>query len=348
MNDINNNTSGVMSPRIEVNRLPLSKQVPLDTPFSVTLVPSTYCNFACSFCPVKEISDKPSLMSIETAKNIIDNANFPQQVKVLHLYNVGEPLINKDFIKIIKYARQTNFAHRISTVTNASLLTKNLSEELIASGVDRIIISLYGLNDDDYLKTTKKKIKFETIYENIKYLNSIKGDCEIFVKVIDRVTPTEQTRQEFINKFKEISTFYSIETILPIWPNFRPEKDDPSQREDFQRGLYEGVPAIDRVACHYPFYSMVVNPKGIVNPCLADWDGLLKLGDTNNSSLNEIWNAKEYQDFRYEQLSGQRKEHPLCRTCGTLKAATAPDDDMDEDRLYLLDKLFGDRIKQSA
>lgn len=340
--------SGVMSPRIEVNRLKLSQKIPLDTPFSVTIVPSSFCNFACNFCPCRTIAHKASVMSLDMFKNIIDNANFSQQVKVLHLYNVGEPLINKDFPQIIKYAKKSNFAKKISMVTNSSLLTEELSQEIIASGVDRIIISLYGLNDEDYKQTTNKNISFDVIYENIKYLNSIKGNCEIFVKVIDRVTPTEEKRNEFINKFKDNSTFYSIETILPIWPNFRPESDNPTQKEDFERGLYEGIPAIDRLACHYPFYSMVVNPKGIVNPCLADWDESLTLGDTSVKSLAEIWNSDEYQEFRLVQLSGQRKEHHLCATCGTLKAATAPDDDIDEDRLMLLEKLFPEHVSKET
>ncbi|MFH2043936.1 MAG: radical SAM/SPASM domain-containing protein [Pseudomonadota bacterium] len=341
---MNTSKSGVMAPRIEVNRMKLSQQIPLDTPFSVTIVPCSYCNFACTFCPCRTITEKASIMSLEMFKTIIDNANFPQQVKVLHLYNVGEPLINKAFPEIVKYAKKSNFAKKISMVTNASLLNDELSKEIIASGIDRIIISLYGLNDEDYLKTTNRKISFALIYENIKYLNSIKENCEIFVKVIDRVTPTQEKRQEFIEKFKENSTFFSIETILPIWPNFRPEANDPTQKEDFDRGLYEGVPAVDRLACHYPFYSMVVNSKGIVNPCLADWNESLNLGDTANKSLNDIWHSKEYQDFRLVQLSGKRKQHHLCATCGTLKAATAPQDDIDQDRLLLLEKLFGDII----
>lgn len=334
------NKSGVMAPRIQVNRVKLSQKIPLDTPFSVTIVPCSFCNFACTFCPCRTITHKAGIMSLDMLKHIIRNANFPQQVKVLHLYNVGEPLINRELPQMIAYAKQSAFAQKISMVTNANLLTEELSRKLIASGIDRIIISLYGLNDDDYLKTTNKKIKFDTIHANVKYLNSIKNNCEVFVKVIDRVTPTEEKRQEFIDKFKNNSTFFSIETILPIWPNFRPEPDDPTQSENFQSGLYEGVPAIDRLACHYPFYSMVVNPKGIVNPCLADWDESLTLGDTYKNSLNEIWNSKEYQDFRLVQLSGKRKEHYLCATCGTLKAATAPDDDIDKDRLKLLKKLF--------
>ncbi len=332
--------TGVMAPRIEVNRVKLSEKIPLSTPYSVTIVPSSFCNFACTFCPCRTMQYKAAIMPFEKFKNIIDNAGFPEQVKVLHMYNIGEPLFNKDLPKMISYAKQSGFAKRISMVTNASLLTKEKADALISSGVNRIIISLYGMCDEDYKKTTQRDVSFDMIYENIKYLNSIKGDCDVFVKVIDRATPTEIKRQEFIEKFKDNCTYYSIETILPIWPNFRPEDDESSNIKITTRGLYEGVPAEERLACHYPFYSMVVNPNGLVNPCLADWDESVTLGDTSKKSLCEIWNSKEYDDFRLLQLSGKRPKHYLCATCGTLAAATPGEDDINEDRLKLLHKLF--------
>lgn len=323
-------------PRFESNRVKLSDQIPMDTPFSVTMVPSSYCTFACTFCPARVLK-QPAIMNFEMAKNIIDKAGFPKQVKMLSLYNVGEPLLNHALPNIIRYANFTGFAQRTSTVTNASLLTRDWSERLIHSGIDRIIISIYGLNDQDYLTHTNKVVDSREMYRNIKYLNKIKGDCQLFVKVIDRVTNTPQKKQQFIEMFEPHCDFWSIEPILPIWPNFKPEGVDPALDKV---GLYKGVPAIDRVACHYPFYSMVVTARGLVTPCLADWDEKHILGHTVYSSLNEIWNSPRYLDLRLYQLLGKRHDLSLCNTCGTLKVATCPEDDIDGVRLMLLEKMF--------
>jgi radical SAM protein with 4Fe4S-binding SPASM domain len=285
---------------------------------------------------------QPAIMEFNTAKEIIDNAGFPRSVKMLSLYNVGEPLLNNALPNIIRYAKTIGFAQRASIVTNASLLTRDWSERLIHSGIDRIIISLYGMSDEDYLANTGKHVKFAEIRRNIRYLNNIKDDCNVFVKVTDRAVPTSEKQQEFLDTFKDHCSGYSIEPILPIWPNFKPEGDDPALRDI---GLYHGVPAVDRLACHYPFYSMVVNARGFVNPCLADWDETLTLGNANEQSLSEIWNSKEYQDFRLVQLSGRRPGHFLCATCGTLRAATCPEDDIDGARLMLLEKMFPEIYK---
>jgi radical SAM protein with 4Fe4S-binding SPASM domain len=85
---------------------------------------------------------------------------------------------------------------------------------------------------------------------------------------------------------------------------------------------------------------MVVNARGLVNPCLADWDESVELGDAIAEPLVKIWNSRKYSRFRLVQLSGIRQSHFLCKTCGTLRAATCTEDDIDADRIRLLDKMY--------
>ena len=319
--------------RITTGRVKLADHIPLDQPMSVTLVPSSYCNFSCGFCPASKMRDK-AIMDFSTARSILGIAGFPKPVKVLHLYNVGEPLLNPDLAVIVRQARKIKFAERISMVTNARILHPATSRDLISSGVDRINISLYGLNDADYLENTNRYVDFGMIYQNIKYLNSIKENCYVFVKVLESVVSTPERQEQFKRLFEGNCSGYAAEPILPIWPNFNPTGEAVPDR-----GLYEGVPAKDRLVCHYPFYSMVVNARGFVNPCLADWDETEELGDAKVTPLKDIWDGWDYQNFRRTQLMGWRPMHPLCKTCGTLKVATAPEDDLEDDRERLLDKL---------
>jgi len=258
------------------------------------------------------------------------------------LYNMGEPFINKDLPKMIKYAKEKQFSERISFVTNAILMNKENAVAIAEANPDRVIISLYGLTDEDYVNHTRKQISFNQVYENIKYFNSIKKDSKIYVKVIDRATPTPEKRHQFIDMFKDHCDFYSIESLGPIWPNFNPEEDKDAAKDlnDAKRSLYEGVEIKDHVTCHYPFFGMLISPTGKVNPCVVDWNEFVTLGDATTKSLNEIWNSKEYQDFRLLHLIGKRKTSNLCATCGNLKLTTLPEDNLDDVRLDLLHKLF--------
>ena len=313
---------GIPGIRVEQNRVKLSDQIPLRTPYSVTIVPSSYCNFMCQFCPAR-IMDKKSIMTFKMFKGIINGAGFKDPVKMLHLYNVGEPTMNANLPMMIWYAKKRKFSERISMVTNASLLDEKMSRELI---------SVYGLDDESYLRNTNRKASFKLIHHNIQFFNSIKGSCQVYIKAIDRVG----SRERFIELFKDHCDFYSMEPVLPIWPNFKPEEGGTD------KGLYEGIEAKNRLVCYYPFYSMVVNARGFVNPCLADWNETVELGDTEKKGLREIWESEEYQEFRKLQLMELRPDHRLCGSCGTLKVATDPRDDLDKDRERLLDKLYRD------
>ena len=327
--------------RFETNRVKLSDQLPLDTPYSVTMVPSSLCNFACTFCPARIIRRKAKIIPLQVATRIIDRANFPRPVKMLSLYNVGEPLLNEDLPLIISHAKERKFCERTSLVTNAVFLTPEKSRQLVGAGLDRLIISIYGLNDIDYELVTNRKASFDQIWRNVRYFYGIKAQCHVHVKIIDRVATADGRQDMFKSLFRDICDTYSIEPILPIWPSFRPEGEDPLLKRLCGEGLYKGVPAVDRLACHYPFYSMVVTSGGKVTPCLADWNESLVLGNvTGAATLNTVWNSLAYQDFRFSQLAGKRRDHYLCSTCGTLRTATCPEDDIDGDRVKLLNKLF--------
>jgi molybdenum cofactor biosynthesis enzyme MoaA len=81
-----------------------------------------------------------------------DLLKFPKKIEVLRLYKDGEPLINKNFVDMIKYAKDIGASNRIDTTTNAALLSPKLGREIALAGLDRINISIEGINNEQYKK----------------------------------------------------------------------------------------------------------------------------------------------------------------------------------------------------
>ena len=50
--------------------------------------------------------------------------------------------------------------------------------------------------------------------------------------------------------------------------------------------------------CEYPWLSLTVMADGNVVPCTQISNNELVLGNVNNNTLEEIWNSKEYEEFR--------------------------------------------------
>lgn len=69
--------------------------------------------------------------------------------------------------------------------------------------------------------------------------------------------------------------------------------------------------------CAYPWQQMIIDLTGEVVPCCF-WSGYgnvgKPLGNTNASSLDEIWNNTAYQALRLANASGNLKGHP-CHQC---------------------------------
>ena len=60
--------------------------------------------------------------------------------------------------------------------------------------------------------------------------------------------------------------------------------------------------------CNYPFGSLEVFINGDVRPCC--WSGD-KVGNLNDSTMDEIWNGKLMMELRDYIMND--KVHPLCR-----------------------------------
>ena len=106
------------SPRIDLkNRTKLQEVIPLSTPLTLFVDPSDACNFKCKFCPtsdrdlMKEVGRPWRTMDFEVFKKICnDMLQFPKKIEVLRLYKDGEPLLNKHFSTMVKFAKENKVA----------------------------------------------------------------------------------------------------------------------------------------------------------------------------------------------------------------------------------------------
>ena len=173
------------SPRIDLkNRTKLQEVIPLSTPLTLFVDPSDACNFKCKFCPtsdrdlMKEVGRPWRTMDFEVFKKICnDMLQFPKKIEVLRLYKDGEPLLNKHFSTMVKFAKENKVANRIDTTTNASLLSEEKANQLANIGLDRVNVSVYGVKNEHYRSFSSTKIEFERVLNNIKYFYSVKKNC---------------------------------------------------------------------------------------------------------------------------------------------------------------------------
>jgi len=321
------------------NRTKLETVIPLQTPFIINVDPSDACNFECSFCPtgdrtlMKNIGRPLKVMKFDLFKKIIDDLQeFDSPIKVLRLYKDGEPLMNPFFAQMIKYAKESGRVLKVDTTTNGSLLTPQKSLEIIESGLDRINISVEGVNAEQYMSFSKYKIDFDKFVENIKYFYEHRKQCEVVVK-INGDTLSEEDKKFFMTTFKDIADGVYIEHIMSCWPEFE-LRDGLEVNQEL--GIY-GQEIKEVSVCPYVFYSFSLNSDGQASLCFLDWSRKLLIGDVRAQSVKSIWLGEKMKEYQKMFLRGDRKNHPVCRDCGQMSHGMP--DDIDAFANELLSKL---------
>lgn len=118
----------------------------------IELRPNTGCNLDCIFCSVDEGLSSRKLVDyvvekdylVEELKKIIE---FKDKKIDIYINPQGEPLLYADIVALVKDISKIKNVNIISIITNATLLTKNVLDELIKAGLNQINISINALDE---------------------------------------------------------------------------------------------------------------------------------------------------------------------------------------------------------
>ena len=328
-----------LEPRINLaGRTALETVIPLATPFIVFVDPASSCNFQCTFCPtghrdmIAETGRFQGVMKLDVFQKIIDDfAEFENPIKVLRMYKDGEPFLNKRMADMVAYAKKSGHVEYIDTTTNGTFLSPDRVGPVLEAGIDKINISVDGMNEETYLRFTGFKFDFKKFVENIKWIDANKGNCEIVVKIPAELI-TEAQRQEFFDTFGDHCDRIFVENFAPCWPEFDIEKHTGVK---INKGIYQqDIGETD--TCPYIFYGYSVNADGLVSSCFLDWGRKLVIGDVRTQSMKSIWNSDAMNALRLQHLEGRRKQNPVCGNCGQLSHCLP--DNIDAHRPVLLEK----------
>ena len=324
------------------NRVPLYKVVPLKVPFSIGIGTSDFCNFRCNYCAQstsKGIGITPQILSWDKFVNIISQIeemlekNGVDRIKNFQICGIGEPLICKEVPQMISYVKKRGISDRIELTTNASLLTHELSKDLIAAGLTRLLISVQGVNKEAYKQICGYDIDFERFVEEIGYFYQNKKTCSVYIKIAD-VALQDGQDELFYDIFSPIADMVNIEQIMDGFTNV----DYTGMIEKNRKKTRYGYDWKERICCDSLFMRMNIASNGDVNACGCQWPGL-PIGNINKKTLDQIWNGEVHKKYMQLHSSGNRNMIVKCRNCESISYAGHPMDDLDEHLDEILERV---------
>lgn len=207
-----------LTPPIRKDRKPLQDLLPLKQPLRVNIDPCDICNFKCDFCfQCKDTGFKGSIMTTDMFERVVDQLKeFAEPINVVHLYALGEPFINKNMPLFIRRLKEEGVAKEVKTTTNGSLLSPEMIDGILEAGLDEISISLNGLKDEDFKRIAAANVKFDQMYDNLKYLYERRGSCHVHIKIIGDYFSKEEQKY-FIEKIGEHADTINIDGLTNHW-----------------------------------------------------------------------------------------------------------------------------------
>lgn len=332
-------------------KVKLADQIPLLTPFGLFIDPTNICNFRCSFCPrnlpeFKQYAGNYTDMTMSTFKKILDDLHeFPDKLKVIRLYYIGEPMLNNNFIEMLSLLAENNVCDRIEITTNGSVLTDNIINGIIDVALKSeaeiyLRFSIYSVNDKHFFDITKNKsVKPDYIMENVRrmYKAKIDNDASKICVYAKKLRTISEEDDEFLKLYSDIADDVQLEDPMN-WSGFGGEENFLLKEEYSDAQLdniikQEFIPKV----CAYPFNTMSIMSDGSVIVCCVDWSRKTYIGNVNENSLLEIWNGKLLHNFRMLHLQGKRELNEACANC--VRMPKGVDDYLDDTVNLLIKKI---------
>jgi radical SAM protein with 4Fe4S-binding SPASM domain len=250
-------------------------------------------------------------MSMALFKKAIDDiVKAFGYVETIWFTSQGEPLLHPNICEMVAYAHSNNAVKTSRIITNGLLLTNEMSEGLIESGLSYITFSIYGLSDEDYKKHCNTNVSFDKLVEQIRFFSKSRKETIIDVKVIDYIVKTHKEREKFHLLFEPVGDIVRIDNL---YAEATPLIDFNSFAEEETQKYNKSIESLsEKSICHFPFYNMSVTLDGDVTVCCHKDRNII--GNIYNSRLKDIWDNQSFH-FQRKMLEGVKKASKDCVDC---------------------------------
>jgi len=283
-------------------------------PKYIMIQTTSYCNADCVICPYSSLSKKQpqGLMNLKVYKKIIDEASN-YDVKRILLYLMNEPLMDKDIISKINYAKEKNPKAIVHIVSNGSLLNKKLSKDLINSKLGYIEFSVLANRKETYRKVM-----------HLDFDKTIKGILD-FIKIARTKNKGDNYINTNITRTPGLLSDEEKDEMINFWRNAGIKNINYFDMPTNRAGNVHFLPKVKHNfinGCNSVWANEMIHVlyNGDVILCCMDWKREFILGNVKKQSIYDMWNGEKYN--RARKMRDGIIESPssfICKRCEAAK-----------------------------
>lgn len=273
------------------------------------------CNADCIMCPNGVMERPAARMEMPLFMKIVDEFAAEKLPLLKFVFaGLGEPTLDPQLPEKIRYLKEKFPQVPVQITTNASLLTVNRSKELIAAGLDQIIISFNGTTKESY-ESVMGHMSYEKNLANILQLLPLRtaGRPQLTISCVRLDTNAED--------FAGMEKFWQekgvkvdrLKTPVP----FNRGGEQMLSRYKSKWALPNPTKPRHMLPCRMMAENLLIHPNGSVVLCFVDYEEKIVMGHFGKNSLQEIMQTKA--DWFERQKRGDFSKTPLCKNCSFMR-----------------------------
>jgi MoaA/NifB/PqqE/SkfB family radical SAM enzyme len=266
---------------------------------------STLCNSNCVTCPHCKIK-RTKVIDVARIKKLIteEMKEYQGTLELIEFHNYNEPLLTpKIFFELTDLANQTFGFGKVGLVTNGSVMTPEIADQILDCKLKHILFSIDGFSKEVF-ERIRQGLDRDTVYKNVEYFIERSKLAYGVVPDINFVV-TRENRHEV-----ETARQYFEKLRCHFWITGCNGRGG-SGKEAYMVDSFVPEP------CDYALDGVWVLSNLDVVPCCNDWSGIEVMGNLKKSSLKEVLEGTKYEGFRTLQYNHNKLNIGLCHFCRT-------------------------------
>jgi wyosine [tRNA(Phe)-imidazoG37] synthetase (radical SAM superfamily) len=294
-----------------------------ENPVVYNIETTNTCNMTCKMCPRTTLMTRPvETMEPELFEKIVDQmknhnshlwrkwvdfckinyAIYPDEMsenhfflyvipKVVQLHGYGDPLLDKNMGRYVKYLVERGFESYFSC--NPANIDIDKTIEIFANGLTYIKYSVESVKDDMHKELRGSKSDFYKSYNNILNVLAIKKAMGLKTVVV--ITMLNLNREAQKEEYAELRRLFEGKDVYVYL------KSEDTQW--YRKVNHESNSIHWSEPCKHPWMSMTIKSNGEAVMCMEDFNNAIVLGDAKHETLYDIWNGKAYESFRKNHIT---------------------------------------------
>lgn len=291
-------------------------------PSQVIVDVTEVCNLACIHCPHPQFKKSKyyggRYLDPDLNSKLVDEVKMHGRgsTQYIRYTSEGEPLVHPKCYDMLEYAVKHSGV-LVTLTTNGTIMNEKRTQELLAAGVHMIDISIDAFTPETYGRVRVNgdlNVTRANVLQLIGWVKSTGSRTKVVVSYVEQPLNRHETKdfEAFWNDhgadYVVIRKLHSgAGAVIPVADLMREENAKEA-----------------RHPCLYPWERIVLNPRGYLSFCPADWTHGSTIVDYRTTTIHETWTGEFYRKLRDAHLGNQFSSHGFCGQCPDWKVTPWP------------------------